>query len=56
MKGNLSRTGVRYAPGTNHDLYDLPAIPSLYLLDTQKHVMVKDGTFEEIEERLTEVE
>ncbi len=47
---------ARYAPGTNHDLYDLPAIPSLYLLDTQKHVMVKDGTFEEIEERLTEVE
>lgn len=43
---------ARYAPGADHDLYDLPAIPSLYLLDESKRVIIKDGTFEEIEERL----
>ena len=29
---------------TNERLYNLNAIPSLYLLDSQKRVLVKDGT------------
>ena len=29
---------------TNDKLYDLKAIPSLYLLDREKHVLIKDGT------------
>ena len=28
---------------THQRLYDLKAIPSLYLLDKRKHVLVKDG-------------
>jgi hypothetical protein len=28
---------------THKRLYDLKAIPSLYLLDKRKHVLVKDG-------------
>ncbi len=40
---------ARYAPDTDHNLYDLPAIPSLYLLDSKKQVLLKDATFEEVE-------
>lgn len=31
------------------NLYDLKAIPTLYLLDKNKTVLIKDGTFEQIE-------
>ena len=34
---------------TNMKLYDLKAIPSLYLLDKNKHIILKDTSFEEIE-------
>lgn len=34
------------------NLYDLKAIPSLYLLDKEKNVLLKDVTFETIEEYL----
>lgn len=33
-------------------LYDLKAIPTLYLLDKQKVVLLKDATFDMIEEYL----
>lgn len=33
-------------------LYDLKAIPCLYLLDRQKRVVLKDATWEQIEQRL----
>ena len=35
-------------------LYHLPILPSLYLLDADKRVLVKDGTLEEIVERLNQ--
>ena len=34
---------------TNKKLYDLKAIPSLYLLDKNKQIILKDTSFEEIE-------
>jgi len=34
------------------NLYDLKAIPTLYLLDKDKTVLLKDATAEEIEEYL----
>lgn len=37
---------------TNHDLYDLRAIPTLYLLDTAKRVILKDATVEQVEDYL----
>ena len=38
----------------NENLYNLEAIPSLYLLDSRKHVLVKDAaSIEEIEAQLT---
>lgn len=37
------------------ELYSLPAIPSLYLLDRNKKVLVKDGTVEDIEDYLRNV-
>lgn len=36
------------------ELYDLRAIPSLYLLDKNKTVLVKDGTIEQVEQLLTD--
>ncbi|MCD8091460.1 MAG: DUF5106 domain-containing protein [Bacteroides sp.] len=36
-------------------LYDLRAIPCLYLLDAQKRVILKDATIEQIEERISEI-
>ena len=33
-------------------LYHLPRLPALYLLDAEKHVLVKDGSLEEVVERL----
>lgn len=38
---------------TKEDIYYLPAIPTLYLLDKEKRVVLKDAPAEEIEERLT---
>lgn len=38
----------------NKELYDLNAMPTLYLLDANKHVLVKDGTVREIEYYLQE--
>lgn len=35
-------------------LYALPAMPSLYLLDSQKRVLIKDGTLEQVERRINE--
>ena len=38
-----------YAPEIDRqDLYDIKALPTLYLLDAQKHVVVKDGMIEQI--------
>lgn len=38
-----------YAPEIDkQDLYDIKALPTLYLLDAQKHVVVKDGMIEQI--------
>lgn len=37
-------------------LYDLQAIPSLYLLDQDKTVLLKDAAYEQIEQRLNEAE
>lgn len=38
-----------YAPEIDkQDLYDIKALPTLYLLDTQKRVVVKDGMVEQI--------
>jgi hypothetical protein len=31
------------------EIYDLKAIPSLYLLDRQKNVLLKDARFEQVE-------
>lgn len=37
-------------------LYDLRALPSLYLLDENKKVICKDATFEQIETVLAELQ
>lgn len=37
-------------------LYDLQAIPSLYLLIQDKTVLLKDAAYEQIEQRLNEAE
>ena len=38
-----------YAPEIDRqDLYDIKALPTLYLLDAQKRVVVKDGMVEQI--------
>ncbi|MBR5443690.1 MAG: hypothetical protein IKV22_04820 [Paludibacteraceae bacterium] len=38
-----------YAPEIDkQDLYDIKALPTLYLLDAQKRVVVKDGMVEQI--------
>ncbi|MDR1861250.1 MAG: DUF5106 domain-containing protein [Bacteroidales bacterium] len=34
------------------ELYDLKAIPTLYLLDEQKRILIKDADFEVVEQRL----
>ena len=40
-----------YAPEIDQqDLYNIKALPTLYLLDTQKRVVVKDGTLKRIEQ------
>jgi thiol-disulfide isomerase/thioredoxin len=40
---------------TNDKLYDLKAIPSLYLLDRAKHVLVKDGmSIEQVEQIISQ--
>jgi len=33
-------------------VYDLKAMPTLYLLDAEKRVILKDALFEQVEERL----
>lgn len=46
-----------YDPGqaiTARQLYFLPAMPSLYLLDSQKRVILKDASLEDIERYLAE--
>ncbi len=50
---------VGYDKGTiikSEDLYDLRAIPTLYLLDKNKHVLLKDRSFQEIEDYLIHFE
>lgn len=45
-----------YDKGTvmrDKDLYDLKAIPSLYLLDKDKNVLLKDATFTQLEQYLS---
>jgi len=37
------------------EIYDLKAIPSLYLLDAQKNILLKDARFEEVEEYLKSI-
>ena len=40
-----------YAPEIDRqDLYDIKALPTLYLLDVQKRVVVKDGRLKRIEQ------
>ena len=36
----------------NDEIYDLKAIPTLYLLDKDKKVVLKDVTFEQVENYL----
>ena len=46
-----------YDPGqaiTARQLYFLPAMPSIYLLDSQKRILLKDASLEAIEQYLTE--
>ena len=38
----------------NEELYDLRAIPTLYLIDRKKFVILKDAPFGEIEHYLTQ--
>jgi hypothetical protein len=33
----------------DRELYDLTAIPTLYLLDAQKRVVLKDAPFDQVE-------
>ena len=37
---------------TREQVYDLKAMPTLYLLDAEKRVILKDALFEQVEERL----
>ena len=46
---------ARYATKADRDSYHLPAIPSLYLLDKTKKVLLKDATVEAVEEHLRKV-
>ena len=39
---------------TERQLYDLKAMPTLYLLDKDKRVILKDAPVEQIEQWLTE--
>lgn len=38
---------------TREMIYDLKAMPTLYLLDAEKRVILKDASFEQVEERLS---
>lgn len=38
---------------TREQVYDLKAIPALYLLDAEKRVILKDASFKQVEERLS---
>ena len=38
---------------TREQVYDLKAIPALYLLEAEKRVILKDASFEQVEERLS---
>ena len=38
-----------------HELYDLKAIPTLYLLDKKKHVLLKDVTFPVLQARMEQL-
>ena len=38
-----------------HELYDLKAIPTLYLLDKKKHVLLKDVTFPVLQARIEQL-
>lgn len=46
---------ARYAKKVDREYYHLPAIPSLYLLDINKKVLLKDATVEAVEEYLRKV-
>ena len=46
---------ARYAKKSDRDSYHLLAIPSLYLLDKTKRVLLKDATVEAVEEYLRKV-
>ena len=46
---------ARYAKKADREAYHLPAIPSLYLLDINKKVLLKDATVEAVEEYLRKV-
>ncbi len=39
---------------TRDEVYDLKAMPTLYLLDAEKRVLLKDAPIERIEARLSE--
>lgn len=40
---------------TNHALYDLKAMPTIYLLSSEKIVLIKDASYSEIQMRIKEV-
>ena len=46
---------ARYAKKADRESYHLPAIPSLYLLNKNKKVLLKDATVEAVEEYLRKV-
>lgn len=55
--GISSRDDKRLRRGakiTERQLYDLKAMPTLYLLDKDKRVILKDAPVEQIEQWLTE--
>ena len=37
---------------TREQIYDLKAMPTLYLLDAERRVILKDASFDQVEERL----
>lgn len=55
----LCRTLLFFAPYAdfslkNDEIYDLKAIPTLYLLNKEKKVLLKDATFQQIENYLSQ--
>lgn len=39
---------------TDNALYDLKAMPTIYLLDSNKYVLLKDATYSEVKKKIRE--